>query len=176
MTMHHIQSQTMANSTTQFVTFSSIPQTYTHLQLRFSARATTAAAVEYIAFLASGTSTYSSHTLYGNGTTTTSTNGTAAFGASMGLIPAATALTNNFGSCIIDIYDYTSTSKLKVFRSISGYDNNGSGTVYLASGMDATSGTSLNALSSFSIFNGGNFLVGSNFDLYGITSSPTTGA
>lgn len=168
-----IAGQTLANSTTQFVAFNSIPQTFTHLQVRVSARGTLSAASDYIAWIAGGSSTYSNHQLYGNGASAASVGGINGFGTGMGAIPAASATSGIFGISILDILDYTNTNKTKVMRCLNGYDANGSGFVYLSSGMDAST---TSALSGFNIFTSTAFLTGSRFDLYGITTSSVTGA
>jgi hypothetical protein len=171
--MYPIASQTLANSTTQFVAFNSIPQTFAHLQVRIFARATASAISDYIAYVSAGTSTYTNHQLYANGSSAYSTGSTSSFGTGMGSLPAASATSGIFGVTILDILDYTTTTKIKVVRGLNGNDSNGSGNVYLSSGMD-TSTTA--ALTSFSIFTGSNFLTGSRFDLYGISTSNATGA
>lgn len=111
------------------ITFSSIPQTYTHLQLRMLTignGSTTASG-----FMAingdSTTSNYRTHYVYGNGSTAAaSTNGT-------NYVPFAMGTSSAPGAEILDILDYTNTNKNKVIRSLSGVDANGSGQVSLVS-------------------------------------------
>lgn len=173
MSMYPIASQTMTNSSTQFVTFTSIPQTFTHLQIRAYSRATIAGASDYIAILWTGASAYTNHSLYGNGASILSTGNTATFGTGMGAIPAATSTAGLFGVMILDMLEYTNSNKLKPVRAISGWDNNSAGNTYLSSGMD----TSTTAVPfNISIFTGSTFATGSRFDLYGIGVSNATGA
>jgi hypothetical protein len=87
--------------------------------------------------------------------------------------PAASSTASIFGSVIVDILDYTNTSKRKTFKSIGGYDANGSGIVRLSS--YAETGTGAVTTLNISTVGAGNFIAGSSFDLYGITTSPTTG-
>jgi len=143
------------------VTFSSIPSTYKHLQVRIIAAASDGLQGGYMQF--NGTTTpYYTHYIGGNGSTA-----------------SAGGLSNNFiysyfygsgssmGVSIIDILDYTSTNKNKTTRSLVGYDNNGSGTVQLYSGL--WSPATPVAITSIT-FNstGTNFQTGTQFALYGI--------
>jgi hypothetical protein len=88
-------------------------------------------------------------------------------------IPAGNDLASTYGAAIVDILDYASTNKFKVMRALSGGDCNGSGEVHLMSG----AWNSNTAISSLLIASGtGNFAAHSRIDLYGITSTPVTGA
>lgn len=109
------------------VEFTSIPDTYAHLQLRLFASATsnTSGAIQI-----NGNTTvtnYWTHTLLGNGSSASATayNNT--------YVPYYTSTGSNYSVSIIDILDYTSTSKLKTLRILGGYDANGSGYVFLQS-------------------------------------------
>jgi hypothetical protein len=80
-------------------------------------------------------------------------------------LTGATATANAMGSGILDIHDYTSTTKNKTFRSITGRDNNGSGQITLYSGL----WLSTSAITSISLnTSGSNFTTASTFALYGI--------
>lgn len=150
-----------ANST---ITFSSIPSTYTHLQIRalsLSASGTPELAIQFNND--TGTS-YSQHALYGNGASA------GAYGAAtqpfMITWQGAGGSTTNPGANIIDILDYANTNKHKTMRSLTGRDNNGSGTVSLNSG----GWLSTSAISTIVIKTqtGVNFAQYSSFALYGI--------
>jgi len=153
---------------TSTVTFSSIPSTYKHLQLRVIARSSYTNVQDYlgIAYNSDGGANYANHGLYGDGSTA-SALGLA--GQTENWIQrmagdSATALV--FGAAVIDILDYANTSKYKTERNLGGFDNNGSGRIYLASGLwqntaainriDITSG------------DGASILQYSSFALYGI--------
>lgn len=176
--MIFIQSTNGTGSSTQ-VTFSNIPQTFTHLQVRGFIR-TTFAAVEdtiYAYNFNNDTNTTGSayHGLSGNGSSPVSSTGTGSFSSVLGFCPGNNATANVYGSFVLDILDYTNTNKNKTLRIISGYDNNGSGTVSLFSSLPLTRpGT--NAITSLSIVLNGNITTASRFDLYGITVSSLTGA
>ena len=104
------------------VTFSSIPSTYTHLQVRGFLGG---AGGELNAYLNSDTTNanYYRHLLYGDGTS-------AAVAAANN--PAMGSFTNT-GAFVEDYLDYTSTNKNKVSRTLWGYDANGSGYIGLYS-------------------------------------------
>jgi len=108
------------------VTFSNIPQNFTHLQLRVVGRCTGAYNSNsnvFIYFNGDTTVTdYYSHGFYGTG---------AANGVYVGNTPAyamqvpdANTTANVFGGGIIDFLDYANASKNKVARSLSGFDQN----------------------------------------------------
>jgi hypothetical protein len=114
-----------AGNTSSVITFSSIPSTYTHLQLRMLARAT-ASDTMYVRFNNdSGATNYDNHRMNGNGSSVGSDariNFSALFVSSRGYGIASTA---NIGSAVImDILDYTNTNKYKVTRTLSGQELN----------------------------------------------------
>jgi hypothetical protein len=145
------------------ITFSSIPSTYKHLQLRTLTRSP-GGNVNF-RYNSDSASNYWTHWLDGDGATIrgessgTSTLTYAGFGAT------ATASANVFGSNVIDILDYANTTKYKVSRALSGYDQNGSGWVGLISGV----WNSTAAISTITITtNSSTFPEYSQFALYGI--------
>lgn len=154
------------------VTFSSIPSTYQHLQIRVNARSTytsTTIPLRVIWNSDSGNN-YARHDLSGNGTTVTATgNSTSSLDNYFfaGLIPAASATSSIFGVSIIDIHDYASTTKNKTIRAITGEDRNGAGNLYLSSGLWINT----SAISSITLQTNAsdrNFIAGSTFSLYGV--------
>jgi len=164
---YQIATTTLANSTTSFVEFTSIPQDYTHLQIRAITRTTNAVTAEDVNTQFNGDTTvnYSSHQLYGDGASATS-------GFYLGNImtllytTGGSATANTFGSAILDILDYTNTNKYKTTRSLSGFDVNGTtGHILLRSG----NWRSTSAITSIKLSaNGGNLAQYSSFALYGI--------
>jgi hypothetical protein len=148
------------------VTFSSIPSTYKHLQIRAIARCDAAATLRNANIQINGDtgSNYSIHELLGDG-------GSASVGAATSqtstegfIVPGSSIGANIFGVTIIDILDYTNTNKNKTLRSLSGMDANGSGRVYLYSG----AWLSTAAITSINIAPASNFVQYSSFALYGI--------
>jgi hypothetical protein len=156
------------SSITTGVTFSSIPQTYKHLQIRYMAQdADTVGTIRVISMQFNGDSgsNYKNHTLTGDGASASSAvPGSVATVTSGNTLPDASS-TNIFARGVIDILDYANTNKYKTVRYLSGHDRNGAGTVTLASGV----WMSTSAVSSIAI--GGTsrtYSIGTQFALYGI--------
>ena len=160
---------TVITSDTASVTFSSIPQTYKHLQLRMHAKTDRADLedVTLVQFNGDTASNYSYHNIRGNGTATVSEGASSTsyiylHFASTG----STGVTNIFASSVVDILDYADTNKFKTTRSLHGFDANGSGRVYLVSG----NWRSTSAITSIVLDQqyGTNWKQYSHFALYGI--------
>lgn len=149
------------------ITFSSIPSTYKHLQIRGIARTTEAVTsnLQYMQLNGDTAVNYSSHHLIGNGATASAAAYTAV-GFMYGTeISANSALANTYNNFIIDILDYADTNKYKTLRTLGGMDLNGSGSIRLTSG----SWRNTAAVTSFTILTAaGNFTSASQFALYGI--------
>ena len=162
-----------ANGGSAQISFSSIPSTFTHLQLRAFVRDSTSAATNTVKLNFNGdlSAIYDTHNLQGDGSSPLSNNILNQDTCWFGVAPAATSTANVFGAFVIDILDYTNTNKFKVVRTIGGYDANGSGIVSLRS----NSWRNTNAITSLTFYTGGT-TSSSRFDLYGITSSQVTGA
>jgi hypothetical protein len=156
-------------------TFSSIPQTFTHLQLRMFVRDTfsSAASTAFVRFNGDTGSNYVCHYLNGNGSSASSGASLSQSYLTVGDIPAGTSTANVYGSLVVDILDYTNTNKNKVTKTLGGFDANGSGIVSLYSGLW------LNTAAITSIQCGATSLgdaSGTYLSLYGVTSSQVTGA
>lgn len=154
------------------VTFSSIPSTYTSLQLRINARGTANGGTIPLIFLirANGDtgSNYAHHNLTGNGATASAASGVTQDSLSLGLYADSGYGSNTYGVTIIDIHDYSSSTRNKTFRSFTGVDDNNTtgGRVSLRSGL----WMSTSAITSITINNNGgdNYNSNSTFALYGI--------
>jgi hypothetical protein len=146
---------------TSTISFTSIPQTYKHLQIRFIAKTTRSGSSDVIIINPNGSASTDGHYLYGNGASAVAGRATGYIGWATG-----TSAANVFSTGIIDILDYANTNKNKVIRSLAGYDNNGGGELALFSALQ----TSMTALSSFTITssNSANFVQYTQFALYGI--------
>jgi hypothetical protein len=124
-----ISTVTVGASAVANVTFSSIPATFQHLQIRiFSISGATYSDMN---FNSDFNNNYSYHQLLGDGASVSS-----AGSGSMNVI-----YTNQLGGNttfpsvgIIDILDYANTSKNKTVRLLSGLDSNGGGFIYYRSG------------------------------------------
>lgn len=150
------------------VEFTSIPSTYTHLQIRALTRETSGSfpGFSYLQVNSDTGNNYSQHALYGNGSS-------AAAGATSTISivysgPVGGTTANTFGAMVIDILDYKNTNKYKTLRGLSGADNNGSGEIRFWSGL----WQSTNAITSIKFFgNNGNWQQYTHFALYGIKSA-----
>jgi hypothetical protein len=153
------------------ITFSSIPSTYTSLQIRMIGRSSitgTATVSGRIQINGDASSaSYTSHMLFGEGTT--AQVDAAASGTYTGVLLPAPRDGNTasiFGANVIDIHNYTSTTQNKTIRAFSGIDLNGAGgAVYLQSGLWLSTA----AITSVSlVLTTSNWTTGSTFALYGI--------
>jgi len=149
------------------IEFTGIPSTYTHFQVRGIGRSTFADtdANVYMQFNSDTANNYSYHYVYGNGSLVGSGSATSQPETLVGRITAANSTANRFGTMFADILDYTNTNKFKTVRSITGHDQNGSGTVWLFS----SNWRSTNAVTSIKLYpSAGSFAQYSSFQLYGV--------
>ena len=150
------------------IDFNSIAGTWQHLQLRLFTRGThTVTANDYRMQVNGDTgSNYGfSHYLNGDGGSATSSAINLGSYMNPGDQPANSALASTFGAAVIDILDYKDTNKFKTFRTLGGYDLNGSGSVWLRSGL----WRSTSAVTSIKIYvAAGNFATNTHITLYGI--------
>lgn len=157
-----------ANGTSNFFSFTSIPQTYQDLFFVINGRSafSSATAQVYTYLNSDGSALYSRTRLYGNGSAAASdrtSNDTAAYIAE---IPGASATSGIFGSGVMHILNYANTSTFKTVLIRSAVDLNGSGFTHLW----VNTYRSTNAIRGFDIFNSGasNFTSGTTVTLYGI--------
>ena len=151
------------------LSFTSIPATYKHLQVRCLMADATGTGSLGMFFTVNSIATYPYHYLRGNGTTATAA-GAAAPGNGYfngGTIVGSATDTNLYGVAIIDFIDYASTSKNKTVRVFGGFDNNSTlGQVQLSSGLYIDSAT---AISSITFTAPNNYWSSkTTFSLYGI--------
>lgn len=118
------------SSAASSVTFSSIPTTYTHLQVRGIMAPSGASSSTNIQFNSDTTTTnYYYHRLQGDGATANAASG------NLYRILDGTGTTTYYQSFVIDILDYANTNKYKTTRALAGYDANGSGQINLTSNL-----------------------------------------
>jgi len=116
------------------VTFSSIPSTYSHLQIRGFANTgngTGGSTATTLRFNSDTGSNYAFHFLLGDGTSATA----GATTSTTGIIFNSASQSTYFSGQIIDILDYANTNKYKTTRILNGFDLNGSGQIALRSGL-----------------------------------------
>lgn len=154
------------------VEFTSIPSTYTHLQIRAYARTNRANNDDQlkISFNADTAANYTAHQLYADRTTPQSFGlSSAALNGQFGMVAAGAASANNvFGASIVDIIDYANTNKNKVIRCFCGVDwNTGGYTIF-----NSTTWLNTSAITSIKLVpaNGTTISQYSSIALYGIRS------
>lgn len=161
-----IATTTVGGGGSASVTFSSIPSTYTHLQIRGIANRTSGGDDNINLRVGNGSidtgSNYSTHQMFGDGAGVTA-SGTAN-ASIITAIPCSSA-SSSFGGFVIDILDYANVNKYKTVRILSGDDRNGSGYVILRSG----NWRNTSAIDTISFIpNSGNISQYSSFALFGI--------
>ena len=150
-----IQTFTVGSGGSSSITFSSIPGTYKHLQIRAIWKG--ASGIEpTIAYNSDTTlANYYRHYLQGDGSSASAAGASnrAIFGYNTG---------TNFTGNVMDILDYADTNKNTVSRNLWGNDTNGGGYIALTSGLwlNTAAVTSITITAAFSEF--------SSFALYGI--------
>jgi hypothetical protein len=156
------------------ITFSSIPQTYTHLQIRgYSTCGRSDGDDNYILrFNGDSGSNYANHKMFGSGAATSVASSTAQDRINLDFAISSPWIgSNNYSPMILDILDYTSTNKAKTVRYITGFDSNDGNRDRLsfASGL----WTSTNAITSITLVADANQTLSqySTVALYGIKSA-----
>lgn len=150
------------------ITFTSIPATYTHLQIRGILRTNDTGGFnnQGMRFNSDTGSNYKSHYLRGDGTSATAgvVVGSTNFNDFM-RAASASMTAGIFAAVVMDILDYADTNKYKTFRVLQGGDANGSGILGLHSGVWMSTST----INSITISpSGGTAIQYSSFALYGI--------
>jgi hypothetical protein len=131
-----IATTTVGSGGVASITFSSIPATYTHLQLRFFASTNRASPIfrdSYkVQFNSDTAANYSNHELYGDGSSTGAGAGTSTSNIAAGTIGGG----GFFGVSVFDVLQYANTNIYKTTRSLSGVNDNtgGYGLIDLRSG------------------------------------------
>lgn len=145
------------------VDFTSIPNTYTHLEVRFIAKASTQTRMR-LQINADTATNYSTHLLLGNGSSAFSAAGPNEPKIAISSLIESTA--NTFCAGVVSILEYKDTNKFKTVRSLSGFEDNTSNSE-MALGSGAWRST--NAVTSLKFYlDSGNLGQYSSFGLYGI--------
>lgn len=153
------------------ISFSSIPSTYKHLQIRAIARdnradsGTSSLRLQFNSD--TGSNYYTNHRITGGGSSAVA--GAGATGTFILFTESASgnSTANCFSASVVDILDYANTNKYKTTRTLHGADlNDANGAVVFRSGL----WMSTSAVSSITIThnNGSNLVQHSQFALYGI--------
>jgi hypothetical protein len=150
------------------ITFSSIPSTYKHLQIRATIKSNDDNTIGNLSMRMNGDTAgnYSSHFLQGYGTGIWSSNATSASSIALRDYVAGSGTSNQYihNAIIIDILDYGDTNKFKTIRALSGMS-------MVAPQVSLITGNwrSTTAISSLTLNAAlGSFITTSRFSLYGI--------
>jgi hypothetical protein len=157
-----IQTITLGSAASSF-TFSSIPGTYKHLQVRGALKPAGSGYGFGLQLNGDTGNNYSMHRLTANSSgmtssSATSTNNQQLFGFTVGVSTGTTI------PVIVDILDYASTTKNKTMRALVGQAVSGAFDMHLSSGARYNTA----AVTSVFLGAGGNFDIGSRLSLYGI--------
>jgi hypothetical protein len=168
-----IATVTVGSGGSSAITFSSIPSTYKHLQIRAIASSVQGldrgGTYVYARFNSDTGTNYSWHQLKGNNSTAAAGGGAnedAIYGSDTLYSGGVTGV---FGAMVMDILDYANTSKYKTVRILSGFDSNSAATGNTSIGLNSGLWRNTAAISTITIPNNSfNFKEYSHFALYGI--------
>lgn len=165
---YELISTTVLGSSATTVTLNSIPSTYKHLQIRFTARNDDTGSWDYmrVRFNADTTSTYARHGLNGNGVGVSSDFAQNTAGMTLAKVTANGGPSNAYGVAVLDIFDYTNTSKNKTVRALSGHHGTGARDINMNSGLWPST-SAITSVTFAPVFSA-NIMTGSRFSLYGI--------
>ncbi len=151
------------------ITFSSIPSTYVALQVRFLGRTTSASTSQqnlFLRFNGVSSASYARHYLQGDGSAVSASGSSGDTEILAGQVINDGEAANRMSVSIIDIHNYASTTQNKTVRTFDGTEKNGSGLIWLRSGLfvNTSAITSLSLITS----NGNAFTTSTQVALYGI--------
>ena len=152
------------------ISFSSIPSTYSHLQLRIVALGTAGAggyptSLTYFRLNSDSTASYNIQMIYGQGSGSAVATNSTNTGDFLYLPGSNSSI---YSTSVIDIFDYANPNKKTVLRSLSGCDTGTGGGLYYTSMLwNKTDIVDSITLQGDPTYNG-NWTTGSVFALYGI--------
>ena len=163
---------TLSTNTTS-ITFAGIPQGYKHLQVRIFARSNRATFPlddPWFRFNGDSGNNYTTHAVYGDGATA-SAYASAPRSNIYGVGSMATSAGSGWSAGVLDILDYSNTSKNKTTRWLQGFDTNGTVAGY-GGYIDLLSGSWMNTSAvnsiTFELDGGRSYTQYSQFTLYGV--------
>jgi len=163
---------TVGSGGSSSISFSSIPATFKHLQIRCLMKSTSggtdAWAWSLQAYLNADTTVanYAYHRIRGDNGNNIVADGNGSGIGQLGFIPGV-GQANQFGPSIIDILDYTNTNKYTTFRAMGGSSTNGVSNSFV--GFQSQLWQNTAAVNAIELKpSGGSFAEYSSFALYGI--------
>jgi hypothetical protein len=163
-----ITAVTVPSSGVSRITFAAIPTEYKHLQLRMHTRTSQAAGEDNIIlrFNNDTASNYSWHYIFSAGNGSAPSAGASATADNLFVLQTTgtSAASYIFGTAVIDILDFNSSTRKKTVRSVNGYDRNGSGYSFHQSGFWNNS----EAITSIDIVPSTGFSQHTSIALYGV--------
>ena len=145
-----IQTVTVGGAGSSLITFTSIPSTFKHLQLRGIVRGNSASTLDNVkmTFNSDGSSSnyVTLHQIYGSGASIAAQASTGNGWIYQSYLAGNNAGANMFGAYVTDILDYTSANKNKTTRTLAGTDQNGGGYITFSSGLWMNSSTAINRI------------------------------
>lgn len=151
------------------ISFTSIPSTYKHLQVRGFARSTAiySQTLLKVNFNSDTGSNYAFHYLRGTGSAAQTYASASNNHIRLDNFPEQGQGTSVYGAFVLDILDYTNTNKYTTTRALTGFDSNGDGVVALQSGLWMNT-AAISTITIDGTYDGGVFGQYSHFALYGI--------
>ena len=164
-TSYNSISTVTVSSPVSSISFTSIPATFTHLQIRGIASNTANINEGYrFRFNSDTAGNYSAHRAIGDGTSIAA-DGNANISYAGEASSTNSPVPQTFSTLVYDVLDYTNTNKYKTVRALSGKDTNGGGKMTILSGNWRDTA----AITSITIFTiDANFAQYTQFALYGI--------
>lgn len=158
---YELISTTVLSAFATSVTFSSIPSTYKHIQVRATVGNLFTNNSMRLQMNGDTAANYNGHKLWGNGASVQSSSN---LGNGYFLCGDVAGDTSTFAPNIVDILDYASTSKFKTARAFSGFYNGYQVALYSGTWRSTAAVTSL----TFTDNGAYGFEVGSRFSIYGL--------
>ncbi len=166
-----IATTTVGSGGSSTITFTSIPSTYQHLQIRYIARDTLGTADVaglLLRFNSDSGTNYTRHYLLADGASVYTGGSTSRTSINGGLVLSGGSPASVFAAGVIDILDYDDTNKYKTYRVLSGVDTNGTSPPGYVD-FESALWLSTSAVTSITItLPSGNYAEYSSFALYGI--------
>lgn len=162
-----LASYTVPSGGVSQIEFAGIPTggQYQHLQLRMSLKsAATTNGTPTLVYNNDTSSIYTYHQLKGDGSSASAYSPGANYGGTWYINGGQSA--DQFGAYITDILEYASVTKNKTIRTLAGFDNNGSGSIFLVSTAYCATSTPITSLKL--TVQSGNIAEFSKISLYGV--------